>query len=58
MAVIVDLTGGMVSLRSRRPGPDCSVIAALYGGGGHAGAAAFRMMRESVFSLLSQEIFG
>jgi len=43
VAVILDLMGGMVSLRSRPNGIDCSVIAGLYGGGGHAKAAGFRM---------------
>lgn len=43
VAVIFDVMGGMVSLRSREDGPDCSVIAGLYGGGGHAGAAGFKM---------------
>lgn len=43
VAVIFDVMGGMVSLRSRDGGPDCSVIAGLYGGGGHARAAGFKM---------------
>lgn len=43
VAVIFDVMGGMVSLRSREDGPDCSVIAGLYGGGGHARAAGFKM---------------
>lgn len=42
LVVIVDAMGSNVSFRSRPGGPDCSVIAGLYGGGGHAAAAAFK----------------
>lgn len=58
MAVIIDLTGGMVSLRSRPSGPDCSIIADLYGGGGHACAAGFKIKSsDRVLELLSNEVF-
>lgn len=59
VAVIVDVIGGMVSLRSRGNGPDCSLIAALYGGGGHAKAAAFKIKNgKRMLDLLSTEVFG
>lgn len=34
---------GSVSLRSRKGGPDCSVIASAYGGGGHACASGYKI---------------
>lgn len=61
VAIIVDLVGGMVSLRSRATGPDCSVIAGLYGGGGHARAAGFKINTSNgnfVLKKILQEIFG
>lgn len=42
LVVVIDAMGSNVSFRSRPGGPDCSVIAGLYGGGGHATAAAFK----------------
>ena len=58
LAVILDYTAGMVSLRSRPGGPDCSLIAILFGGGGHARAAGFRMKeRTKILSSSIQEIF-
>lgn len=57
LAVIVDVMTGNVSLRSRQDGPDCSVIAGLYGGGGHARAAAFRIRGKQLMSLLEEAIF-
>ena len=45
LAVAVDLTAGVASLRSREGGPDCSRIAEEYGGGGHVRAAAFPIQR-------------
>lgn len=59
VAVIIDTTGGMVSLRSRPSGPDCSVIAGLYGGGGHARAAGFKIKSGAwALELLSNRVFG
>lgn len=58
MAVVIDVSGGMVSLRSRAVGPDCSVIAGLYGGGGHARAAGFKIKGGRALELLSNEVFG
>lgn len=60
VAVIFDVMGGMVSLRSRDGGPDCSVIAGLYGGGGHARAAGFKMPDGiiGVISTLTEGAFG
>jgi len=60
LAVILDVMGGMVSLRSRVGGPDCSRVAGLYGGGGHARAAGFKMIGGTRHALgsLAQEVFG
>ena len=59
LAVVIDITGGTVSLRSRVSGPDCSAIAGLYGGGGHARAAAFRIKHSSyALELLGEMVFG
>lgn len=59
MAVIIDITGGMISLRSRESGPDCSLIAGLYGGGGHARAAGFKMGKsQKILEVISNEVFG
>lgn len=59
LAVVIDVTGGMVSLRSRSTGPDCSIIAGLYGGGGHARAAGFKIKKGGyALELLSYEVFG
>mgnify|MGYP001589285825 CR=1 FL=1 len=58
MAVVIDPTGGMVSLRSREDGPDCSIIAAGYGGGGHARAAGFKIDTQKMLGLLDEMVFG
>lgn len=60
LAVVIDVTSGSVSLRSRSNGPDCSRIAGLYpGGGGHARAAGFKV-RNGAYMLeqLSYQVFG
>jgi oligoribonuclease NrnB/cAMP/cGMP phosphodiesterase (DHH superfamily) len=59
VAVVIDVTGGGVSLRSRPGGPDCSLIAGLYGGGGHARAAGFKVRNgQYMLELLSYQVFG
>ncbi len=58
LAVVVDAAGGMVSLRSRSGGPDCSMIASRYGGGGHARAAGFKMSSTMLLESLFKEVFG
>lgn len=58
VAVIFDVTGGMVSLRSNPGGPDCSKIAELYGGGGHARAAGFKAKSWAMLKVLMNEVFG
>lgn len=60
VAVMVDVVGGNVSLRSRHGGPDCSLIAGFYGGGGHARAAAFKFQKGSsrMLASLFQLVFG
>lgn len=60
VAVIFDVMGGMVSLRSRPGGPDCSVIAGLFGGGGHAKAAGFKMPKgiDGTVSAMIEGAFG
>lgn len=45
LAVVVDITAGVASLRSREGGPDCARIAEGYGGGGHARASGFPVRR-------------
>lgn len=58
LAVIFDATGGMVSLRSGPNGPDCSMIAGGYGGGGHARAAGIPVKFGSMLEALTDRIFG
>lgn len=57
VAVILDVMGQMVSLRSRDDGPDCSLIAGLYGGGGHARAAGFKIDGRELLFLFKNEVF-
>ena len=57
LAVVVD-PGGMVSLRSKAGGPDCSIIAGRYGGGGHPRAAGFKANSKNMISALINETFG
>lgn len=57
VAVIIDITNQMASLRSLPGGPDCSEIASLYGGGGHERAAGFRIDSQILLKLLIQEVF-
>jgi oligoribonuclease NrnB/cAMP/cGMP phosphodiesterase (DHH superfamily) len=58
MAVIVDVPGSMVSLRSGPGGPDCSMIAGRYGGGGHPRAAGFKIAQFAVIDSMFNEVFG
>lgn len=58
MAAVIDTTTQMISLRSLEGGPDCSAIAVLYGGGGHARAAGFKANGQRLLSVLFQEVFG
>jgi oligoribonuclease NrnB/cAMP/cGMP phosphodiesterase (DHH superfamily) len=58
LAVVIDMVGGMVSLRSRPGGPDCSVIAGRYGGGGHPCAAGFKVNQTMLTSVLFEEALG
>lgn len=59
VAVVIDIIGGSVSLRSRPDGPDCSHIAGLYGGGGHAKAAGFKASKGVyMHELLSYQVLG
>ena len=58
VAVIIDPTTQMVSLRSLPGGPDCSVMAGLYGGGGHARAAGFKASGGKMLEALSRTVFG
>lgn len=58
VAIIFDVTGGMVSLRSRPGGPDCSLIASKYGGGGHARAAGFKASSHPMLNAMFNEVFG
>jgi len=58
VAVIFDPTSQMVSLRSLRGGPDCSMIAGLYGGGGHAQAAGFKFSGQAMLASLTRTVFG
>lgn len=58
LAVVVDTAGGMVSLRSRPDGPDCSMIAGRYGGGGHPRAAGFKADGMKLQTALFNEVFG
>lgn len=58
MAMIIDPTTQMVSLRSLEGGPDCSMIAARYGGGGHAQAAGFKGNGAQMLSALAEAVIG
>lgn len=58
LAVVIDVGGGMVSLRSRPGGPDCSIIAGKYGGGGHPRAAGFKAYQSKMLTTLFNEVFG
>lgn len=58
MALIIDPTTQMVSLRSKQGGPDCSIIAARYGGGGHARAAGFKGNGASMLNALTESVIG
>ena len=57
MAVVFEPTG-MVSLRSLPGGPDCSMIAGRYGGGGHPRAAGFKVRVEAMAGTSFDEVFG
>lgn len=57
VAVVID-PGGMVSLRSLPGGPDCSIIAGRYGGGGHPRAAGFKANSTNMIQALIDETFG
>ena len=57
LAMIIDPTSQMVSLRSLPGGPDCSVIAGSYGGGGHARAAGYKGNGEAMLQALMEEVF-
>lgn len=60
LVAVFDVMGGMVSLRSRDDGPDCSRLASLFGGGGHRRAAGFRMpvRPDAGLQALAREVFG
>lgn len=58
LALIVDPTSQMVSLRSKPGGPDCSIIAARYGGGGHARAAGFKANGLQMLNALTEAVIG
>jgi oligoribonuclease NrnB/cAMP/cGMP phosphodiesterase (DHH superfamily) len=58
VAVVIDPSGGSISLRSRTGGPDCSHIAELYGGGGHARASGFKASAAGMLEALTQRVFG
>lgn len=58
LALIVDPTTQMVSLRSKEGGPDCSMIAARYGGGGHARAAGFKGNGLQMLNALTEAVIG
>lgn len=58
IAMVIDTAGGMVSLRSRPDGPDCSIIAGRYGGGGHPRAAGFNIGALHMSAALFEEALG
>lgn len=58
LAMVIDITSQMVSLRSKEGGPDCSIIAARYGGGGHARAAGFKLNGRQTLSALVEAVIG
>jgi oligoribonuclease NrnB/cAMP/cGMP phosphodiesterase (DHH superfamily) len=59
LAMVVDTAGGMVSLRSNYPdGPDCSIIASRFGGGGHPRAAGFKLGSAVMLDALFREALG
>lgn len=58
VAVIFDPTGGMVSMRANPGAPDVSVIAEMYGGGGHARSAGFKANSWDMLKALMSEVFG
>lgn len=58
VAVMIDPVTQMVSLRSRPGGPDCSRIAGLFGGGGHARAAGFKGNGARMLDSLTEVVFG
>jgi oligoribonuclease NrnB/cAMP/cGMP phosphodiesterase (DHH superfamily) len=57
LVLIIDAVSGMASLRSRDSGPDCSMIAGLYGGGGHARAAGFKLSTHQLLRNLFEGVF-
>ncbi len=57
VAVIIDPTGGMVSLRANPGAPDVSAVAELYGGGGHARSAGFKAKSWDMLKALMHEAF-
>lgn len=58
LAMIIDPTTQMVSLRSKEGGPDCSMIAGRYGGGGHARAAGFKANGLQMLNALTEAVIG
>jgi len=58
LAVLIDPTSQMISLRSLAGGPDCSIIAAAYNGGGHACAAGFKANGQAMLKSLIDEVLG
>jgi oligoribonuclease NrnB/cAMP/cGMP phosphodiesterase (DHH superfamily) len=58
IAMVIDPSSGMVSLRSRANGPDCSMIAGRYGGGGHPKAAGFPFRAETMLDSLFETVVG
>lgn len=57
MAVILE-PAGMISLRSLEGGPDCSIIAGRYGGGGHPRAAGFKYNPHTMADAAFEQVFG
>ncbi len=56
LAIIIDPTGGMVSLRSKTL--DCSTMATAMGGGGHARAAGFKANSHDILKSMMNEVLG
>jgi oligoribonuclease NrnB/cAMP/cGMP phosphodiesterase (DHH superfamily) len=58
IAAVLDPMVGTISLRSREGGPDCSMIAKAYGGGGHVRAAGFHLPTAGLLNTLSRKVLG
>jgi hypothetical protein len=54
--IIVHGTDVQVGIRSRGGGPNCREIAELYGGGGHPGAAGFRLPHQALEAMITSSI--